>query len=217
MAGSNPLTFPRAVCIVCRLTQSFGDIPTVCVFSVTSGFIPERLLQPDRQMSTVCLRTNHQATKKWHPSCFPSCHRLSSDSGSYDESVRIWDARALRTPVSTIATGGGLWRLKWHPDAERGNLLLAACMHAGMRVVDTGLDANDPLVEGSLFGSIDGGGEPEGRTEIVSKYTRHASMAYGADWCRLPTLSRSKRAVIASCSFYDSLLCLWQTPPLWTQ
>ncbi|CAN0305599.1 unnamed protein product, partial [Scytosiphon promiscuus] len=138
-------------------------------------------------------------------------------SGSYDEAVRVWDSRALRVPVSTIPTGGGLWRLKWHPDPERGNLLLAACMHAGMRVLDTGLDMSNPLVHDSLSGSVEGGGEPEGRQEIVSKYTRHASMAYGADWCRLPALSRSKHAVIASCSFYDSLLCLWQTPPLWTR
>lgn len=142
---------------------------------------------------------------------FPATHYLPSPSGSYDESVRVWDARALRHPMSTTSTGGGLWRLKWHPNPERGNFLLAACMHAGMCVVDTGMGTKDPLGQDSL--PCLNGGEREG---IMVKYTRHASMAYGADWCRLPALLRSQRAIIASCSFYDSLLCLWQTPPLWT-
>ncbi|CAM9312619.1 unnamed protein product [Hapterophycus canaliculatus] len=148
---------------------------------------------------------------QWHPTL-----QHTFVSGSYDEAVRIWDARSLRVPVSTTATGGGLWRLKWHPDPERGNLLLAACMHAGMRVLDTGLGVKKSLVQGSLSALGEGGGEPGSKKQIVSTYTRHASMAYGADWCRLPILSRSKRAVIASCSFYDSLFCLWQTPPLWS-
>lgn len=82
-------------------------------------------------------------------------------------------------------------------------------MHAGVRVLDTGVGA-----EG---GPVEGGGTMGGKdTGAVAKFTRHASMAYGADWCRLPTSLRKQRAVIASCSFYDSLLCLWETPPLWS-
>lgn len=151
--------------------------------------------------------------------CFVSTNKMRtppSDSGSYDESVRIWDARTMREPVSCTPTGGGVWRLKWHPDPDRGNLLLAACMHAGMRVLDTGMGMSDPLGRGSQS-SLARNGELEVPKGIVTKYTRHASMAYGADWCLLPTMLRSHRAVIASCSFYDSLFCLWQTPPLWAQ
>ena len=111
----------------------------------------------------------------------------------------------LRSPLSTIPTGGGLWRLKWHPDPDRGNLLLAACMHAGMRVLDTGM--------GTERGEV-GVGNAVGGTGIVANFTRHASMAYGADWCRIPSSLRKPKAVIASCSFYDSLLCLWETPPI---
>lgn len=124
-----------------------------------------------------------------------------SCSGSYDERVRIWDSRNLADPISTVPAGGGLWRLKWHPNPEESDLLLCACMHAGLRVLKTGLRE-----EG---GSVEERGE-----EIVARYTRHESMAYGADWCRLPESLRSPRPVVASCSFYDSLVCLWQCPLL---
>ena len=89
-------------------------------------------------------------------------------------------------------------------------------MHAGMRVLDMGVGTTDPLVQESVPGLVGGRGLQGDKDEaVVAKFTRHSSMAYGADWCRLPTSLRSRRAVIASCSFYDSLLCLWETPPLW--
>lgn len=124
-----------------------------------------------------------------------------SSSGSYDESVRIWDSRKLSDPISTIASGGGLWRLKWHPNPEKSGLLLCACMHAGLRVLNTGLPEEGRAVMETLDNS-------------VAKYTRHESMAYGADWCRLPESLKSPRPLVGSCSFYDSLFCLWQTPSL---
>lgn len=120
-------------------------------------------------------------------------------SGSYDEIVRIWDVRSVRCPVSTFPTGGGVWRLKWYPFPDRGDILLAACMHAGVRVLNVSSRSDVP-------------GIAEG---VVAKYTRHASMAYGVDWCRLEHSLNARTPVVASCSFYDNLLCLWRTPPLW--
>ncbi|KAJ1567870.1 Diphthine methyltransferase [Nowakowskiella sp. JEL0078] len=54
-------------------------------------------------------------------------------TGSYDQFVRIWDTRFLRSPVTAYKVGGGVWRLKWHP--KRKDLLLSASMHAGFHVL----------------------------------------------------------------------------------
>mmetsp|Transcript_22863 Transcript_22863/g.37628 ORF Transcript_22863/g.37628 Transcript_22863/m.37628 type:complete len:215 (-) Transcript_22863:54-698(-) len=105
-------------------------------------------------------------------------------SGSYDECICLWDQRRMRTPVSKVHTGGGVWRLKWHP--SNSDLLLAACMHYGCRVISS---AGDNLTN-------------------LCEYTKHNSMAYGADW------SRQSQGIIASCSFYDRAVHVWELPGL---
>lgn len=105
-------------------------------------------------------------------------------SGSYDECVCLWDTRRTKYPTCDLNLGGGVWRLKWEPGPE--NLLLAACMHNGCHVVDT---------SGSAL-------------EKVASFTGHQSLAYGADWW-WDALGGSDR-MVASASFYDHLLCLWE-------
>ena len=112
-------------------------------------------------------------------------------SGSYDESVRLWDLRSLRGPVSTTAVGGGVWRLKWHP---RRPLLAVAAMHNGAHLLDVSSNSAPSLVEGA-------------------SYMRHGSMAYGMDWCHSdPSTGEGaeRKPLLASCSFYDSALHMWR-------
>jgi len=106
-------------------------------------------------------------------------------SGSYDEGVRLWDIRTLssngREPLARMSScGGGIWRLKWHPQHQ--DKLLVAAMHGGCCVL---------TLEDNSF------------RKISALTNMHQSMAYGADW-----LGNSEHA--ASCSFYDQLACIWK-------
>ncbi|XP_041978350.1 diphthine methyltransferase isoform X1 [Aricia agestis] len=78
-------------------------------------------------------------------------------TGSYDEQVRVWDARSLKRCITETDVNGGVWRLKWHP--RRPNIILAACMYGGFRVLHM-----------------------DDQPKVVSEYLEHESIAYGADW-----------------------------------
>ena len=116
--------------------------------------------------------------------------------GSYDEYVRIYDYRKMDQPMSKVHVGGGVWRIKWHPscynreaegDTSHSGKMLVAAMHGGCRVV------NVPILGGD-----------DGDVEIISQFTAHESMAYGADW-----ISSDKCEIVASCSFYDRQAFIW--------
>lgn len=119
-------------------------------------------------------------------------HTLAT--GSYDDRVRVWDTRALRRgPLREIDTGGGVWRLRWHPDPALAGVLLTGSMRGGFRVL------RDSPAPG-------GGDEAGGRLTQIVHYRRHGSLAYGCDWCRAP----GRGTLVASCSFYDRRLHLWR-------
>ncbi|KAG0282499.1 Diphthine methyltransferase [Linnemannia gamsii] len=115
------------------------------------------------------------------------CSYATFVSKAYDENVLIWDTRSMRQPLSTTETGGGVWRLKWHP--TRKDVLLAGCMHNGFHVIN--------YDEGWATGSIE------------SSFMEHASLAYGTDWSYAPTKG-DQLPLVASCSFYDHLLHMWR-------
>ncbi|KAL3132669.1 hypothetical protein ABBQ32_009187 [Trebouxia sp. C0010 RCD-2024] len=110
-------------------------------------------------------------------------------TGSYDEHIRMWDSRKLEAPLAEVSTGGGVWRLKWHPSDPVQ--VLAACMHNGFVVVQA--DAST------------------GNIRVVEEYPHQKSLGYGADWCSLPT---GPFSIAATCSFYDRLLHLWSPQTL---
>lgn len=79
-------------------------------------------------------------------------------TGSYDETLAMWDTRNIKSPLSTFQAKSGVWRLRWHP--RKTGILLAACMHDGFKL----LDITD-------FSSI---------TEVAALPTQ--SIAYGCDF-----------------------------------
>lgn len=107
-------------------------------------------------------------------------------TGSYDEHIRFWDTRRISHPVeiAQVSTGGGVWRLKWHP--RDSTQILAACMHNGFAVIQAD--------------------HSTGSVKVLEEYSGQKSLGYGADWCHLPTDGYS---IAATCSFYDRLLHLW--------
>jgi diphthamide biosynthesis protein 7 len=113
--------------------------------------------------------------------------------GSYDNAVRLFDTRNPQVPLTRVDTGGGAWRVKWHPSANRQNDLLVACMHDGFKVVRF----NFETVNGTR---LDGG-------EVLKHFDEHESLAYGADWSFAGP--SDDETLIGSCSFYDHVLHLW--------
>lgn len=110
-------------------------------------------------------------------------------TGSYDEYLRVWDVRSISKPLneSSINLGGGVWRIKQHPFVP--GVVLAACMHNGFAVV-----------------KIKGG-----EVEVIETYSKHESLAYGADWQRGTPSHEGERknTAVATCSFYDRNLRVW--------
>ncbi|KAL4243426.1 Diphthine methyltransferase [Abortiporus biennis] len=118
--------------------------------------------------------------------------------GSYDNSVRLFDMRKPLVPLVQADVGGGAWRVKWHPSSRRRKDLLVACMHDGFKVVRFNA-LGDPVVGGGVGGK---------EWDIVKRFDKHESLAYGVDWSFRE--QAKDESLIASCSFYDHLLHVWE-------
>lgn len=101
-------------------------------------------------------------------------------------------------PLLTIPMGGGIWRTRFHPHAERAGDLLVACMHDGFKIVHVsqGMTGGDWESDYNVNGSV------------VKIFEEHSSLAYGADWSRLPM--EEGESLVGTCSFYDHTMHLWQ-------
>lgn len=136
--------------------------------------------------------------------------------GSYDGSIAIWDERMCRPkPLTSIDSGGGVWRLKWMPEINCSThhqlFLGAACMHNGSGIYE--INPGSKLVESDM--SI-----TTVETLIDSNEER---LVYGFDWLIssgteksidiTEDLAKSQPCSIhyeiVTCSFYDNLVQLW--------
>jgi diphthamide biosynthesis protein 7 len=80
-------------------------------------------------------------------------------------------------------------------------------MHGGFSIVHL----DESIVGGSGVGETVSEWEATGDgagSEIVGRFEGHASLAYGADWCRLPPTTGG--SLIVSCSFYDHTMHMWR-------
>lgn len=105
-------------------------------------------------------------------------------TGSYDEYLRIFDARNWRQPVTDLQLFGGIWRIK--PSKCDRNLLLCACMYKNFSVCRINSELNE--------------------LKLVAEYTKHESICYGADWA--PNRLCNGDQIMVTCSFYDKKLCI---------
>ena len=101
-------------------------------------------------------------------------------TGSYDETVRLWDVRNVRGEVGSVGVGGGVWRIK-----QRGNRLLVGAMHDGFKVIE----GQDIVEEYNEHESLAYGADWVKGMEVNVDNVAHD--------------------VIATCSFYDHLLKVW--------
>jgi diphthamide biosynthesis protein 7 len=151
-------------------------------------------------------------------------------TGSYDDVVRLWDARAANRPVAVASCrlGGGSWRARWHPRARR---LAVAAMDGGAVALDWDgeersfcVRRDEDFVQDGGVADRDADENPKnavqeergsdvrpGSLRASCVYDGHASIAYGADWGWRG--GRSRGDVVVSCSFYDKGLHVWSPTP----
>ena len=134
-------------------------------------------------------------------------HCDSDDTGSsyfdsYDGFIRLYDARKPLIPLTELDMGGGVWRIKWHPEEQRNRDLLAACMHAGFKICRFSSDITASREFGPDRRVVNGG-------HIIKTFDKHESLAYGVDWS-YSGRDESGDTTIASCSFYDHALHIWK-------
>ncbi|TKY87132.1 hypothetical protein EX895_003809 [Sporisorium graminicola] len=121
--------------------------------------------------------------------------------GSYDSHLRLFDARMPARPLSETHVGGGVWRIKWHP--EDAGSVLVGCMHDGFKVLRLAELTEEAVGAAALRGK---------ELDVITRFDEHASLAYGCDWDRGAQGGGGKQTDrVYSCSFYDASLQIWDS------
>jgi diphthine methyl ester acylhydrolase len=106
-------------------------------------------------------------------------------TGSYDNSLRSFDYRNLKTPITSIDLDGGVWRILPRPKSSSLSLL-TCCMQTGAKLVDTTQEFNS-FEQRFLF-------EPQEDNRLI----------YGGSW--------HSENIAALCSFYEKKLYICRIP-----
>eukprot|EP00759_Apiculatamorpha_spiralis_P039149 PhF_6_TR38047/c0_g1_i1/m.56772/K17868/DPH7, RRT2; diphthine methyl ester acylhydrolase len=105
-------------------------------------------------------------------------------TGCYDDRIRCWDSRAMKTPIHETNIGGGVWRIVQNSFQPQSRLFALASMYAGAHVVRC-----DDVKGFELVSTL----EPRG----------DKSLTYGVGWVT--------ETVVIVGSHYDNLVQLWDT------
>lgn len=129
--------------------------------------------------------------------------------GSYDEHLYLFDTRLMKRAVSEVCShGGGIWRcrpFRAHSASGDGRQYFAvAAMQAGAMIVERGVDDSLSIVEGPFhtqpMRTVDDG--------ICLKKPSEGVLVY--DCVPLGTSAQGQSLRVASCSFYDQEICIWE-------
>jgi diphthamide biosynthesis protein 7 len=113
----------------------------------------------------------------------------------------------MRLSCISAPLGGGVWRLKWHPHHQ--DLLLAACMHNGFKVVSytPGTPGAAAAAAAATQPAATDADATKGETfALIASCMEHDSLAYGTDWCH----DVQSPHLVGSASFYDKTFMLWK-------
>lgn len=77
--------------------------------------------------------------------------------GGYDDTIRMWDTRNWKKPISELQLGGGVWRTRF---ISSGDHLVVPCMYNNAKLIE-----NDKGILKEVF-----------ETKV------HDSIAYGGCW-----------------------------------
>jgi WD40 repeat protein len=105
-------------------------------------------------------------------------------SGSYDQSMAVWDLRKLKQPIETVELGASVWDIKFNSDRRIG----IASIYDGYRFGPSHNASTTILPETYL------------------EFRGHDSICYAFEWTGLKTTGGKE--VILTSSFYDSTLKL---------
>eukprot|EP00300_Choanocystis_sp_HF-7_P009124 c16272_g1_i3.p2 GENE.c16272_g1_i3~~c16272_g1_i3.p2 ORF type:complete len:128 (-),score=35.27 c16272_g1_i3:32-415(-) len=108
-------------------------------------------------------------------------------TGSYDDTLCLWDTRAMKKPLHSVPIGGGVWRIKEHPSTPE--YVAVAGMYNGFHIVRV---SETP--------------------EVVESYMEHKSIAYGIDWIGSTNLLACASFYDNLLSLWQSKNFVWDDP-----